>query len=347
MHLPPITAIQADSEFSRAVQAQIDIKTKPLGALGRIEALALQIACIQNRIKPAIASAQVYVFAGDHGIAAEGVSAFPQAVTTQMVANFLSGGAAISVFARANDATVTVVDAGVASPLPSHPNLIDRKIALGTQNFLYAPAMRIDELERAMVTGIEIGAKLPPYSALVFGEMGIANTTSAAALMHALTGLPIAQCVGRGTGLADEGVAHKAVVIARAFSHQGSTHGPLHALQVFGGFEIAMMCGAMLGAASQRQVVIVDGFISTAAAAVAIALDPNVQAYFVFAHVSAEGPHRAWLEQLGAQPLLDLGMRLGEGSAGVLALPLLRAACAMLCEMATFESAGVSEKTAP
>jgi nicotinate-nucleotide--dimethylbenzimidazole phosphoribosyltransferase len=332
--------------FQQQVRAELDQKTKPPGSLGVLEDLAAQIAGIQQSIKPRIASAHVFVVAGDHGIAHEGVSAYPQAVTAQMVLNFLSGGAAISVLAKANDAKVTVVDAGVAGIIPPHDNLLDRKIALGTKNFLHEAAMSLEQVDEALRHGMNLCEGLPDNSAIVFGEMGIANTTSASALMHGLTGLPIEACVGRGTGVDDHGVSLKQKVICLAFQKYAATNSPRELLSRYGGFEIAMICGAMLAAARIRQIIIVDGFIASMAAFLAIRMQPEVQAYMVFSHVSAEAPHRALLESIGAKALLDWNMRLGEGSGAILVLPLLRSACAMLSDMATFASAGVSEKIA-
>ncbi len=341
--LPPhIEPIDADDAFARAIDAELSAKTKPSGSLGAIEALAASIARVQRRLDPTIEHAQVLVFAGDHGIVAEGVSAYPSAVTAQMVQNFLAGGAAICVLARQFDATLTVVDAGVASTLPAHPRLLDRKLGMGTANFAHAHAMSAAQCLAALRAGIDIADGFAPNGAVILGEMGIGNTTSAAALMHALTGLPAADCVGRGTGADDAMLLHKVAVIKAAVARHGAGAHALDALARYGGFEIAMMAGAMLGAAARRQVVVVDGFIATAAAAVALRIAPALHDYCVFAHVSAEAPHRRWLQSLDARPLLDLGMRLGEGSGAILALPLLRAAAAILREMATFASAGVS-----
>lgn len=334
-----------DAGFERQVRAELDNKTKPPGSLGLLEDLATQMACIQQRMQPRIEFAQVFVMAGDHGIAHEGVSAYPQAVTAQMVLNFLSGGAAISVLAKANEATVTVVDAGVAEHIPAHANLLERKLGLGTKNFLHEPAMSLEQVDIALEHGKALVANLPKHTAVIFGEMGIANTTSASALMHGLTGTPIADCVGRGTGVDDHGVALKQKVIADAFRNYPATNSPQLLLSRFGGFEIAMICGAMLGAAQARQIIIVDGFIASVAACLAIRMQEQVQAYMVFAHVSAEAPHRALLASINANALLDWNMRLGEGSGAVLVLPLLRSACAMLSNMATFASAGVSGKS--
>lgn len=353
---PMLPRLEPDGELARRVRHALDAKTKPPGSLGRLEALALQLALVQDRADPRMAEAHVRVFAGDHGVVAEGVSPYPQAVTAQMVANFLAGGAAISVLARQFDARLAVVDAGVASPLAAHPMLLSRRIDDGTANFAQGPAMGVAQAVAALDAGVAIGRELAAQSVLVLGEMGIGNTTSSAALMAALTGLDAAECVGRGTGVDEAGLARKVEVVRRALAVNrldgrpseafvaASPEVALRALAAVGGFEIAMMAGAMLGAASVRVLVVVDGFIATAAAAVALAIDPALKPFLVFAHVSAEAPHARWLARLDAEPLLSLGLRLGEGSGAVLALPLLRASCALLAEMATFDSAGVSDR---
>lgn len=342
---PHIEVIDAGDTFARDIERELSAKTKPPGSLGELEVLAARIARVQRRLAPAIEHAQVLVFAGDHGIVAEGVSAYPSAVTAQMVHNFLVGGAAICVLARQFGATLTVVDAGVAATLPAHPHLLDRKLGMGTANFAHAPAMDEAKCLAALRAGIDIVEGFAPNGAVMLGEMGIGNTTSAAALMHALTGLPAADCVGRGTGVDDVALRHKAAVVEAAVARHGAGADAFDALARYGGFEIAMMAGAMLGAASRRQIVVIDGFIATAAAAVALRIAPALHEYCVFAHVSAEAPHRHWLRSLGARPLLDLGLRLGEGSGAILALPLLHASAAILREMATFASAGVSGRS--
>lgn len=345
LHLPPISSPRRDrAELLRAAAQEMDRKTKPLGALGRIEKLAVRLAAIQGRLDPRLDRAEVMVFAADHGIANEGVSAYPQAVTAQMVANFLAGGAAISVLARQLGARMTVVDAGVATPTPPHPQLLDRRIGAGTASFLHGPAMSMDQAQAALHAGIALGQALEA-DVLLLGEMGIGNTSSAAALMHALTDLPLTACVGRGTGLDDAGLIRKRQVLTEAFAHWRGERDPMAVLAWFGGFEIAMMAGALLGAASRQKVVVIDGFICTAAAAIAQTLAPASLEYAVFSHVSAEAPHAAWLYQLRAQPVLDLDLRLGEGSGAALVLPLLQAAAALLAEMATFEGAGVSTRS--
>lgn len=347
---PPIAPVDLDGASARAVQAAIDAKTKPPGSLGRLESLALQLACVQQRAQPKFDAVEAIVFAGDHGVVAEGVSPYPQAVTAQMVANFLGGGAAVCVFARSVGAQLRVVDAGVATPLPAHPGLIDRRIAAGTANFAQAPAMDDMQCMRALRNGAEFVRDLDA-DAFAFGEMGIGNTTCAAAIMHALTDVDAGDCVGRGTGADAAMLERKRDVVAAAVARHR-----LHAiddrraralatLRDVGGFEVATMAGAMLGAAATGRVFIVDGFIATAAYAVAVAIEPALRDYAVCAHVSAEAPHARWLQALDARPLFDLDLRLGEGSGAVLAVPLLRAACAMLAEMATFDSAGVSGRS--
>jgi nicotinate-nucleotide--dimethylbenzimidazole phosphoribosyltransferase len=348
---PSIAPVDLDGAFGRAVQAAIDAKTKPPGSLGRLESLALQIACVQQRAQPRLDEVEAIVFAGDHGVVAEGVSPYSQAVTAQMVGNFLAGGAAVCVFARSVGAQLRVVDAGVAAPLPSHPSLIERRIAAGTANFVHAPAMDDVQCARAIQNGIDLVQGLDA-AAFAFGEMGIGNTTCAAALMHALTAIDAGECVGRGTGADAAMLERKRDVVASAVERHrlhaivDTRLRAFAALRDVGGFEVATMAGAMLGAAATRRVFIVDGFIATAAYAVAVAIEPALRGYAVCAHVSAEAPHARWLQALGARPLLDLGLRLGEGSGAVLAVPLLRAACAMLGEMATFDSAGVSGRSA-
>jgi len=324
-----------------AVQAAIDGKTKPIGALGRIEALAAQVARVQRSLAPRMETATLTIFAADHGIAAEGVSAYPREVTRQMVANFLAGGAAATVFARTLGVAVEVVDAGVAGPPLGLPGLVERRIGAGTASFLVEPAMSAAQAAAALEAGRVIGAASAGEAAL-FGEMGIGNTASAAMLAAKLTDLPLEGLVGRGTGLDDAGLARKVAVLAAAAARRPGPLGPAEALAEYGGFELAMMAGAMLGAAGAGRVVVVDGFPATAAALVAVRLEPAVRAALAFAHRSSESGHGPLLAAMGAEPLLDLGMRLGEGTGALLAWPLLRAAAAMLRDMASFESAGVS-----
>ena len=318
-------------------------KTKPVGSLGVLETLALQLGLIQQSVTVQVSKPTIVVFAADHGVVEEGVSAYPQSVTWQMVENFLAGGAAINVFARANDCALQVVDAGVKHDFGARAHLVDRKVGYGTANFARQSAMSAAECASAMEHGMRIVAELDG-NVIGFGEMGIGNTTAAAALMHKLTGVPVADCVGAGTGLAPDGVLHKQHVIESAVATHAGVDDPLAILATFGGFEIAMIAGAMLKAADRRMVLLIDGFIVTSALLVAARIAPAILDYCVFAHCSDEQGHRRMLAHLGARPLLDLGLRLGEGTGCALALPLLRAAAAFLCEMATFESAQVSGK---
>jgi len=329
--------------LSDQIQHAIDTKTKPLGALGKIERLARQIAEWQRTLAPVLDQATLTIFAADHGIADEGVSAFPQAVTRQMVGNFLGGGAAASVFARLNGVALRVVDAGVAGEPIAHADLIRRAVAPGTRNFLHQPAMTGAEADQAFDAGVAL-ARATPGQAQAFGEMGIANTAAASLLAHKLTGLPLATLVGRGTGLDDAGLARKLDVLTRAAARTDGPLPPALAMAEYGGFEIVMIAGAMSGAAQVGQLVLVDGFIATAAATLALARHPEIRPALVFCHCSAEAGHRALLAHLDADPVLDLDMRLGEGTGALLAWPILRAAVAMLTDMASFDQAGVSNR---
>lgn len=332
-----------------ALQAKIDTKTKPLGALGRLETLAMQIGLIQQTLEPRLIRPAVLVFAGDHGIVAEGVSPYPQAVTYQMVLNFLAGGAAINVFARQQNMVLRVVDAGVNGDFAQNASLIHAKIGPGTRNFLREAAMTDEECRAALDNGAQLAREdiAAGSNILGFGEMGIGNTTSAAALMSVLCNVPPEQCVGRGTGLDDEGVRRKAAIVRQALEfHRLDASNALKVLATFGGFEIAMMTGAMLGVAQSGALLLIDGFIATTALLVASRLQPAVLDYCIFAHRSGEAGHARLLDELNAAPLLDLGMRLGEGTGTAMAYPLVQAAVNFLNEMASFESAGVSERIA-
>ncbi|MGB4115218.1 MAG: nicotinate-nucleotide--dimethylbenzimidazole phosphoribosyltransferase [Polaromonas sp.] len=340
--LPPIEAT-ANAALAAKLQHKIDFKTKPLGALGRLENLALQLGLIQRRDTLAFTQPQMVVFAADHGVASEGVSAFPQAVTMQMVANMLAGGAAINVLARQHGFALHVVDAGVASDLPDHPQLIKRKIAHGTHNLATGPAMTAHQLNAALQAGADVLASLQG-NVVAFGEMGIANTTPAALLLHRLAGVSLIDATGRGTGLTDPQLLHKQAVLTQAAALHASATAPLDALAALGGFEIAMMTGAMLQAAAERRVILVDGFIAGSAALVACAVAPAAKDYMVFCHRSAERGHHLMLAHLKARPLLDLDMRLGEGTGALLAWPMVQSAALLMNEMASFESAGVSGK---
>lgn len=346
---PALLAVEPLHQTLRTtLQHLIDTKTKPPGSLGRLETIARQMGLIQRTTHPTVERPVMIVFAGDHGIAQEGVSPYPQAVTAQMVLNFLAGGAAINALSRVADVTLEVVNAGIATPLPHAEGLVDIPVAAGTRNFAHEPAMTRDQALAAMHAGAE---RVRHHAALGtnvigFGEMGIANTSAAACLMSRLCGVPIDECVGRGTGLDNAGLARKGNVLASALAHHAPGAGPLDVLATFGGFEIAMMAGAYLAAAQARMTILVDGFIASSALLVADALAPNVREYCVFAHASNEAGHRRMLDYFGATPLLTLDMRLGEGTGAALAVPLLRAAVAFLNEMASFESAGVADRDA-
>lgn len=341
--IPDIAPLD-DEDLRAALQARMDAKTKPLGALGRLESLAVQLGCILDTQAPRLRKPQLVVFAGDHGLADRGVSAYPSDVTWQMVENFLAGGAAVSVLARQHGLALTVVDAGVRHDFVPRPGLLIRKIAPGTADASLGPAMSAAQCADSIAAGRELLQSLPG-NALLLGEMGIGNTSAAALLLAALGGHPIEQCVGRGTGVDEEGLARKQRVLREAMARHSQAKDPLSSLQAFGGFEIAMMCGAVLQAAQERRVIVVDGFIAGSAVLVAARLQPEVLSRCVFAHRSDEAGHALMLRTLGVQALLDLGMRLGEGSGAALAWPLLESACRLLADMASFESAGVSRQS--
>jgi len=342
--LVPTVEPTADAPLQQRLQQALDRKTKPPGSLGRLEALALQVGLVLRSEAPALQSPQMLVFAADHGIAARGVSAYPQEVTAQMVENMLAGGAAVSVLTRQMGVALTLVDAGVARELKPRAGLLLRKIGFGTEDCTRGPAMTPAQCVAAIAAGRAV-LRERPGNAVLFGEMGIANTSSAALLMARLGGLPLTQCVGRGTGLDDAGLAHKTAVLQQALERHAEAHAPVDALAALGGFEIAMMAGALLQAAHERRLIVVDGFIVCAALLVAARLAPAVTDYCVFAHRGAEAGHARLLQLLGGEPLLELGLRLGEGSGAALAWPLVEAATRVLREMASFESAGVSESS--
>lgn len=331
------------------LQRKIDQKTKPLGALGQLETLALQLGLIQQSLSPQLHKPHILVCAGDHGAAKAGVSAYPQDVTWQMVENFLAGGAAINVFARQHGLGLVVADAGVAHDFGPRPGLVNAKVAAGTANYLTGAAMTAAQCEQALAAGAAIVRDLAGQgcNVLGFGEMGIGNTASASLLTHCLTELPLSAVVGRGTGLDDAGVVRKRGLLEQALAAwMDRSSEPLAVLAHFGGFEIAMMTGAMLAAAAAGMVLLIDGFIVTSALLVAEKIAPALRDYCVFSHCSDESGHRLQLDHLQAKPLLQLGLRVGEGTGAALAWPLLVAACGFLGEMASFEGAGVSEKTA-
>ena len=328
-----------------AARAELDRKTKPRGSLDRLEGLAEQIAAIRDTVSPEPLRAAIVVAAADHGVAAEGVSAYPQDVTRQMLANFADGGAAISVLARATGAQLVVVDAGVVEPYV-HPGIRDLRLGEGTANAAVGAAMSREQAAEAIRRGEELARELTSggVTVVALGDMGIANTTSASAVCCALLGRePSAMC-GPGTGLDATGIEHKASVVERMLEENRPDPGdPVGVVAAVGGFEIALLTGVALGAAAERAVVVLDGFIIGAAALVAARLAPEVVGYLVASHRSPEPGHAAVLEALGLEPLLDLGLRLGEGTGAALALPFVTAARDILVEMATFEGAGVTD----
>ncbi len=343
--LPSIPALFLDvQETARARQLML---TKPAGSLGQLEDLSIQLAAITGTLKPSLAHKAVIVMAGDHGVAREGVSAYPSEVTPQMVLNFLHGGAAINVLARQADARVVVVDVGVASDLAPQPGLQICKIARGTQNMAIGPAMTRAQAEDAITVGLQIvEAQIARGLDLVAtGDMGIGNTTPSSAIVTAITGRPVADVTGRGTGVDDAGLARKIKTIERALEVNRPDPGDaLDVLTKVGGFEIAGLAGVIIGGAAQRVPVVIDGFISGAAALIAAGLVPEVKPYLIAAHQSVEIGHRVMLQHLGLRPLLNLNLRLGEGTGAALAFHLIEAAVRILNEMATFAEAGVSEK---
>ncbi len=337
--IPPLA-----QHLAAALLARIDAKTKPPGSLGRLEEIALQLGLMQATTEPVLRAPTVLVFAGDHGFAAEGVSPYPPEVTPQMVANFLAGGAGINVFARAAGLPVKVVDAGIATEMPAHPDLLALKVRAGTRNALHEPALTAAEVALCLTRGAQVVAALAAQgcNAILPGEMGIGNSSAAALLTSALAPAPLDHCVGIGAGHDSAGLTRKRDVLLRVQQRHPDVREPLAALAAFGGCEIAMMAGAILEAASRRMLVVVDGLIATSAALVAARIAPAAAGYMVFAHASGDRSHATALAALGGRPLLDLGLRLGEGSGAALAWPLIAAAAAFLAEMATFDSAGVS-----
>ncbi len=327
------------------LQKKIDTKTKPLGALGRLEELALKIGTIQNTLEPKLVNPTILVFAGDHGLTEEGVSLYPREVTFQMVMNFLNGGAAINVFCRQHDIRLKVVDAGVDHDFADHPGLIHAKIGRGTQNIMNRPAMSADECNKAIETGRSLTEKEYDQGCNIigFGEMGIGNTSSASLIMHSLTRIPIRDCVGKGTGHDEEGLKKK-IGILEALAKKHKPSDAIDILATYGGFEIAMMCGSMLAAREKGMILLIDGFIATSAFLVAIEIDPKIMDNSIFCHISDEKGHRSMLQHIGADALLDMGMRLGEGTGAAIAYPLIKSSINFLNEMASFQEAGVTDK---
>ncbi|SDF91083.1 nicotinate-nucleotide-dimethylbenzimidazole phosphoribosyltransferase [Fontibacillus panacisegetis] len=337
--------IQAPNTAAMVAAGQhLDILTKPPGSLGKLEALAVRLAGITGEVKPSFTERAVIVMAADHGVCEEGISAFPAEVTPQMVLNFLAGGAAVNVLARQAGAEVNCVDIGVNSDL-SHPDLISRKVRYGTANMAQGPAMSREEAEKAILIGAEVVEKavVRGVSLFITGEMGIGNTTASAAIVSALTDISPLGSVGRGTGINDERLRHKIAVVERALKiNEPDPTDPIDVLAKVGGLEIAGLTGVILAAAANHCPVVIDGFISSAAALLAQRIAPESANYMISSHVSHEQGHASLLQELDLQPMLHMDMRLGEGTGGVLALHLIDAACRIMAEMATFESAGVS-----
>ena len=329
------------------LKKKIDSKTKPPGSLGRLETLALQCGKIQNSLNPELVNPTILVFAGDHGITEEGVSPYPQEVTAQMVLNFLNGGAAINIFCLQNNISLHVVDAGVKTDFPEGTELINANIGRGTKNFCKEAAMSLEECERAIEKGAELSCTVPVSTCNVigFGEMGIGNTSSAAAMTQRFTGLPVEDCVGKGTGLDDSGLEQKLNTIRQALEKHAEIKEPQAVLSTFGGFEIAMMVGAMLESAVLKRIILIDGFIASAAFLAASRIVPEIKQYAVFTHKSDEQGHAEILKYLQVEPLISLGMRLGEGTGVAVSFPILKSAVSFLNQMASFESAGVSGRS--
>ena len=330
---------------TQALQRRLDTRTKPQGSLGALETLAMQLGSVLQTETPVLRSPSMFVFAADHGIAADGVSAYPQSVTTQMLENYRNEGAAINVLSNQHGLDLTVIDAGVI-PGNTRSGQPPSWIAPGTRNFRFEPAMSAEQCTRAIETGrtFATDAIARGSNALLLGEMGIGNTACAAMLLHRRTGWPLVDCVGRGTGLDDAALARKCQVLAEASARCPRVLSPFETLVEFGGFELAMLTGAMLEVARHRCIVVVDGFAVSVAALLATEMDARVRAHCIFSHCSAENGHRRLLEHLQAQPLLDLRLRLGEGSGAALAWPLIESAARLMTEMASFESAGVADR---
>ena len=327
------------------LQHKIDLKTKPHGALGQLEELALQLGSIQNTLSPKLENPSMLVFAADHGLADEGVSPYPKEVTWQMVMNFCAGGAAINVFCKQNGIDIKVVDAGVDYEFPAELPIINEKICNGSKNMLKEPAMSMEECRQAMDKGADLVKKEAEAgtNTIGFGEMGIGNTSASSLLMHRFLKLPIEECTGRGAGMNGEKLDHKTAIL-KAVSEKYNPETTGQTLATFGGLEIAMMVGAILEAKKLGMVILIDGFIATAATLTAVQFDASVRDNCIFCHASEEQGHQTMLAHLKAKPVLNLGMRLGEGSGAAVAYPVIQAAATFLNEMASFEDAGVTNK---
>lgn len=334
------------TDFERLLQEKIDSKTKPLGSLGTLEILAFQIATVFETLNPKITNPNIVVFAADHGIANHGVSDYPQDVTRQMVTNFLNDGAAINVFCKQNNIELSIVDSGVNYDFSTNTKLIDAKIAKGTQSFLHVPAMSETEVELCFEKGKSIVENIARTGSncIGFGEMGIGNTSTASVLMSILTDFPIEECVGKGTGITDQKLLDKQNILKKALENYSGQAELISQLSYFGGFEIIQMAGGMLSAFDNKMIILVDGFICSVAYLIAFKINLNIKKNAVFCHCSAENAHQKLLNYLGAKPILNLDLRLGEGTGCAVAFPILKSAEAFLNEMASFESAGVSRK---
>ena len=343
-----VTKIQpVDQEIAVRAQARLDRLTKPLGSLGRLEETAIRYATITGEVKPNVPRGAVFTFAADHGVATEGVSAYPREVTPQMVFNFLRGGAGVNVLARHAGVDVRVVDIGVAYDFGAVPGLIQKKVMMGTKNLLVEPAMSRAQATKALEIGIDLasGSVREGIGLLGTGEMGIGNTTPSAAIAAVMTGRPVAEVTGRGTGIDDAAHAHKIAIIQQALDrHRPDRADALDVLAKVGGLEIAGLAGLILGAAAARVPVVLDGFIAGAAAVIAVGLQPLCREYLIASHRSVERGHQAILNYLSLKPLLDLDLRLGEGTGACLGMSLVQASIKILTEMATFDEAGVSQR---
>jgi nicotinate-nucleotide--dimethylbenzimidazole phosphoribosyltransferase len=336
-----------DPRLLAQAQARLDRLTKPIGSLGRLEELAARYVMITGEMKPKVPRGAVFTFAADHGVTAEGVSAYPSAVTPQMVLNFLRGGAGVNVLARHVGIEVRVVDIGVAFDFGAAPGLLHKKIMPGTKNLLVEPAMSLAQAEQSLQVGIDLatGAARQDIGLIGTGEMGIGNTTSSSAIAAVMTGRPVSEVTGRGTGIDDVSHARKIDVIQRALDfHRLESTNPMEVLAKVGGLEIGGLAGLMLGAAAARVPVVLDGFIAGAAALIAVGLQPRCKDYLIASHRSVERGHQAMLNHLGLKPLFDLDLRLGEGTGACLGMSLVFAAIKIRTEMATFDEAGVSER---
>lgn len=332
--------------FSQQLRRKIDLKTKPLGALGYLEDLAFQIGKIQNSLKPKLTRPTLLVFAADHGITEEGVSAYPSEVTPQMVMNFVNGGAAINIFCNQHNIDLHIVDAGVNFDFQKNSKIIHAKAGMGTKNMLHEPAMTKEQLQFCIDKGKEIATKYLDSGCNIigFGEMGIGNTSASALIMSSLLNIPIEECTGRGTGLTSEGLQQKISILNKIKSRYAEYNTPEDILRTMGGFEIAQMASAMCTAYKYGAIILVDGFIATAAYAIAQVWEPSIACNSIFCHTSQESGHKKFLDILGKKAILNLNLRLGEGTGCALAYPIIESAVRFLNDMASFEEAGVSKR---